>query len=161
MLTIANEVWIATARLHRRHPDRADFTISEIAGELRRSMLVGSIRAGVLPHLYLHCVANRKPNPARLRLLFATAKGRRRLFRPGDPYDRAREGGVAAPDKASLPERYQGLWDWYAQDYAKQGGGETARAEADPILQLRGLGKSLWTGEHPDRYVERLRQGWQ
>ncbi len=161
MLTIATEVWIATARLHRRYPDRADFTISDIADEARRLMLAGSIRAGLLPHLYLHCVANRPPNPARLRMLFATGKHTRRLYRPGDSFDRDRAGGATAPDRAGLPEHYQDLWDWYAQEYAKQQGGETAGAESDPILRLRGLGKSLWAGENPDRYVERLRQGWQ
>ncbi len=29
-ITIADEVWIATALLHREQPDRADFTIHEI-----------------------------------------------------------------------------------------------------------------------------------
>ncbi|MEK7217379.1 MAG: hypothetical protein AAB289_17510, partial [Chloroflexota bacterium] len=106
-------------------------------------------------------VANRPPNPARLRMLFATGKHTRRLFRPGDSFDRNRAGGATTPDRMALPEHHRDLWDWYTKQYIKHHHNEPDRSESDPILRLRGLGRSLWAEEHADVYVERLRQGWQ
>jgi hypothetical protein len=31
------------------------------------------------------------------------------------------------------------------------------RVESDPLLALRGSGRSLWADEHADEYVKRLR----
>jgi hypothetical protein len=39
-----------------------------------------------------------------------------------------------------------------------KGAADTERT--DPLLALRGSGKSLWADEHADEYVRRLRQGW-
>jgi len=33
--------------------------------------------------------------------------------------------------------------------------------ESDPLLALRGSGKTLWADEHADEYVRRLREGWE
>ncbi len=162
MITIANEVWIATALLHRQYPERTEFTISEIRDRVEREGLAGRLRPGMLPHLYSHCVANRPPKPARLRLLFATGKGSRRLYRPGDLYDRGREHGPSLPEPAELPTAYRELLDWYRETYLGSSGADYDPTEQpDAILALRGLGKDLWADEHPDRYVERLRSGWQ
>lgn len=163
MITIATEIWIATATLHRRHPERADFTITEIREQVARAALAGTERPGVLPHLYVHCVANRKPNPARLRLLFATGRRSRRLYRPGDPCDPGRGGGQELPDQDALPEAQRGLIDWYRQRYLRGGDStpDATAAASDPILRLRGLGKALWEEQDPDAYVDRLRSGWQ
>ena len=30
----------------------------------------------------------------------------------------------------------------------------------DPLLQLYGSGKDLWTDEHADEYARRIREGW-
>jgi hypothetical protein len=30
----------------------------------------------------------------------------------------------------------------------------------DPLLSLRGSGRTLWANEHGDAYVTRLREGW-
>jgi hypothetical protein len=40
---------------------------------------------------------------------------------------------------------------------------ETDEAESapDPILALVGLFKELWSDEHADDYVRRLREGWE
>jgi hypothetical protein len=44
---------------------------------------------------------------------------------------------------------------------------ETAASKADPkkkthsILELRGLGKEIWAGVDPDRYVDEERSSWQ
>ena len=84
---VADEVWIATALLHRNHMDREDFSVREIVEQARSERVVGvPLRAGVQVHAYLHCVANKPPNPGRYRMLVETSKGRRRLYRPGDPW---------------------------------------------------------------------------
>jgi hypothetical protein len=78
------------------------------------------------------------------------------LYRPGDPYDRRREGSKTAPARADLPAQYRDLLDWYERVYTTSASDKTP----DPILALRGLGKAMWSGEDPDAYVERLRRGW-
>jgi hypothetical protein len=91
---VADEVWIATALLHQKHPERFDFSIEEIMtsarGMWRES--AAALRPGFYVHVVQHCVANRPPAPGRYRMLFETAPGRRRLFRPGDSYHPEREG---------------------------------------------------------------------
>jgi len=89
---VADEVWVATALLHKEHPDRQDFTIEEIVQRARREGMTEELRPGVRVHASQHCVANRPPNPGRYRMLIATGKSSRRLFRPGDPYDAGTEG---------------------------------------------------------------------
>ena len=82
-LRVADEVWIATALLHRQYPDRADFSVREIVrrAETARATGAETLRPGVQSHAYSHCVANRPPGPGRYRMLVETAKGRRRLYR--------------------------------------------------------------------------------
>ena len=154
--SIATEIWIATALLQKEQPQRIDFTIGEIRERIEQEALTEQLRPGIPPHLYLHCVANLPPNPSRLRMLFATGKNTRRLYRPSDPYHPEREGGAITPGREALPERLRYLLDWYTSAYARVADAQEAR---DPILQLRGLGKKLSSDEHPDRYVERLRRG--
>ena len=110
---------------------------------------------GIQVHACLHCVANKAPNPGRHRMLFETSKGRRRLFRPGDPSHPRRSSGKDLPRDDETPPAYRGLIEWYRNEYA--GGG---CREADPILSLRGLGKALRADEDADACVERLREGW-
>ena len=77
-IRVADEVWIATALLHRQHPERDDFTVGEIIrrAEAEKVTGAGRLRPGVQVHAYLHCVANKAPNPGRYRMLVETAKGR-------------------------------------------------------------------------------------
>ncbi len=70
---VADEVWIATALLHREDPGAPDFLIDEIVDRARREGLHEPLRPGVYVHVVLHCVANRQPNPGRYRMLFETA----------------------------------------------------------------------------------------
>lgn len=155
---VADEVWIATALLHRENPDREDFTVKEIKERARREAIQGYLRPGVYVHAFLHCVANKPPNPGRYRMLFATGKLRRRLFRNGDPYHPDREGAKTIPSKDDIPADYHHLLDWYDTEYAPKG---VNVDKTDPVLALRGLGKEISTGEHPDDYVRRLREGWE
>lgn len=155
---MADEVWIATALLHREHPDRTDFTVAEIVERARHEGLTPELRRGVYVHAVLHCVANRPPNPGRYRMLVETAPSRRRLYRPGDPAHEARRGAKMTPSRSAIPPKYHALLDWYERKYARQRGD---KPEADPLLALRGSGRDLWAEEHADQYVRRLREGWE
>lgn len=156
-IKVADEVWIATALLHREHPDREDFTVEEIVERATREGMTEELRPGVRVHASQHCVANRPPNPGRYRMLIATGKSTRRLFRPGDPYDTNREDAKITPDPEAIPDRYHALLDWYRTEYVRSKSESTSR---DPLLALRGLGRDLWQGVDPDEYVRRLREGW-
>jgi hypothetical protein len=152
------ETWIANALLHKEHSDREDFTVGEIVERAEHEAVAGVLRPGVRVHATLHCVANLPPNPGRYRMLFATAKGRRRLFRPGDPFHPDRQKGKIVPEKEELPEKYWGLLDWYHNEYARS---PRRRDPSDSILALAGCGRELWQDEDADTYVRRLREGWQ
>ena len=157
-LKVADEVWIATALLHREHPEASDFSIEEIVERARKEGLHEPLRPGVYVHVVQHCVANRPPNPGRYRMLFETREGRRRLFHKGDPYNLEREGSKTAPELEDLPPRYSELRKWY-QDWSA----EVARSqiESDPLLRSQGSGKHLWADEPADEYVNRLRDNWE
>jgi hypothetical protein len=153
-IKLADEVWIATALLHREHPTAKDFTLKEIEARLVREELTEEKRPGVYPHLSVHCVANRPPDNGRYRMLFETAPSRRRLFRSGDPYHPKREGGKTVPDREEIPAKYHALLDWYERDWAP------AQA-ADPLLALAARYRDLWKTVDPDVYVRQLREGFE
>lgn len=156
-LTIADEVWIAVALLHHESRQRDDFAVREILDRVRAEGVSQGWRPGIEAHVRQHCVANRPPSPARLRMLFATSTRTRRLFRPGDPYHPGRSRGRTLPARGTIPERYASLLNWYLSTYAPAAQSE----RGDPILALRGLGKEIWQDEAPDQYVARLRRGWE
>jgi|SRR5450631_660339 len=155
---VADEVWIATALLHREDPKREDFSIDEIMERAGKEAASRPLRPGVYVHIVQHCVANRAPNPGRYRMLYETAPGRRRLFRIGDNYDPAREGAKIVPDGENVPPEYAKLLDWY-QDWARHMAQD--KIKSDPLLALCGSGKDLWADEHADEYIRRLREGWE
>jgi hypothetical protein len=157
-LKVADEVWIATALLQRENPATTDFTIEEIVTRARREALSNPFRPGVYVHTVQHCVANRAPNRARYRMLLETSQGRRRLFRKGDCYHPAREGGKITPNKEDMPHGYDGLLGWYQEWsnlFAKKA------LKHDPLLALQGSGQEIWADEPADEYVRRLREGWE
>lgn len=155
---VADEVWIATALLHREHPKSADFSVDEILRRVQQEQLTDALRPGVYVHIVQHCVANRAPNPGRYRMLFAVNESRRRLYRAGDSFHPDREGSKITPAEDEIPEDYIPLLDWYHQWCVTH---EEHRVESDPLLRLRGSGKKLWEDEPADEYVDRLREGWQ
>jgi hypothetical protein len=158
---VADEVWIATAMLHQKHPERFDFGIQEIVESGRALVgegIGGALRPGFYIHVVQHCVANRPPQPGRYRMLIETAPGRRRLFRPGDYYHPEREGAKTTPIREHLPYGYNGLLSWY-RDWCSVAASNAQ--QEDPLLALRGSGKHLWANEHADEYVRRLREGWE
>lgn len=154
-LKVADEVWIATALLHREQPGQPDFSIEEIVDRVARESLAGSVRPGVYVHAVQHCVANRPPNPGRYRMLFETGPGRRRLFRRGDAYNPRREGSKMTPAPEHMPTGYVDLLSWY--DRWSSASAKSAE-ETDPLLRLVGSGRRLWANEHADKYVNRLRE---
>lgn len=156
---VGDEVWIATALLHRENPEREDFTVQEIVERAGRENITGTMRPGVSVHAYKHCVANLPPNPATYRMLTSTGKSRRRLFRPGDDSHPARSGKTT-PRPDQIPERYHELIDWYEHDYARESSGGVTQ-ENDPVLAMRGVGAEIWRDEDPDEYVRRLREDWE
>jgi hypothetical protein len=155
---VADETWLVTALLHRENPKRKDFTILEIVQRAGKERIAGELRPGVRVHALLHCVANLRPNPGRYRMLFATGKLTRRLFRPGDPYHPDRENSKTVPAKEDIPTEYHGLIDWFYREHVPKG---PSSGEKDSILALRGLGKEIWKGVDPDEYVRQLREGWE
>ena len=151
---VADEVWIATARLHYHGPDESEFEVVEIVRSAERTV-EGEVRPGVLTHAYIHCVANAPPSPSgRYRMLIRTPTGRRRLFRPGDPCHPGRESGETVPARERIPENYRFLLDWYRDEYVP-----AKRGASKSILDLRGMGKGIWAGADPDEYVRQLREG--
>jgi hypothetical protein len=155
---VADEVWIATALLHREHPDRPDFTVNEIVERARREHLTPELRPGVQVHANQHCVANRPPNPGRYLMLVETGPNRRRLYRPGDPSHPDRRDAKSVPSRDEIPAEYLELIDWYATKYSPH---RPPTAKQDPLLALTGSGKEIWASEGADKYVRRLREGWE
>jgi hypothetical protein len=154
-LLVADEVWIATALLHREQPGREDFSVQEIVGRAVAENITGTLRPGVEVHVRYHCVANRAPKPARLRMLYATDNGRR-LYREGDARHAGRTGKIT-PDPDDLPERYRFLLDWYRREYASPPRDTWLRG----IFEMVGAGKDVFAGVDPDDYVRRNREGWE
>src|SRR5271170_650407 len=157
-LKVADEVWVATALLHRAHPDRTDFSISEIVAQASLLSHGSSLRPGVYVHVVQHCVANRAPNPGRYRMLFETGKNRRRLYRSGDSSDAGRDGSKTMPEREDIPVKYHPLLEWYVAEFSSR---KNAAAKTDPLLALKGSGRKIWADEHADEYVRRLREGWE
>lgn len=155
-LKVADETWIATALLHREHPEREDFSEQEIVQRAHNENILGSLRPGVKVHVNAHCVANRPPNPGAYRMLYETRGGMRRLYREGDESHPDRHGKIL-PKRDDIPEQYRYLLDWYETEYALAG----KEGWLNGIFEMIGAGKEIFAGEDPDEYVRRLREGWE
>lgn len=158
-IPVATETWIATALLHREHPDRDDFTIQEIVARVQAENLTGSLRPGVSVHASTHCVGNREPRPALHRMLYATGKRTRRLFREDDQANAERTGRIT-PEPESIPGRYLYLLDWYRNEYGKLSTQPAQNAWLRGVMELAGAGREIFAGIDPDQYVHKLRKGW-
>ena len=152
-VSVADEVWIATALLHREHPERVDFEKREILARALKEGLVEPQRPGVSAHVSSHAVAGKKPQPNDYRMLIETERGRRRLFRLGDPYHPDRKGKYA-PNPSDIPSQYLPLLSWYETWKAAK----SPNTIIDPLLALRGTGHEIWADEHADVYIENLRR---
>lgn len=178
-VSCAVEVFLATALLHREQPERKDFTIQEIVNRAARENITGEMRSGVNVHASQHCVANKAPNPAKHRMLFATGKHTRRLVLPEDEVHPERTGKIF-PETAELPERYIPLLEWAKARYesgrvstdtghrVSAGSGSVQPHEAraagrwlESLFELEGLGREHWQDVDPDEFVRQLREGWE
>jgi len=133
-MTIADSVWLATALLHCENSEAADFSVREIIEKALSAKLVEGYRPGLPVFTSKHCVANKSPNPLRHRILVETTRGRRRLFKQGDPFHPDRINGKIHPDRADLPAQYQPLIDWYESDYS------APASHARPVAQVENSG---------------------
>lgn len=156
-IRVADEAWLGLALLQREHPERVSFTAREILDRVKREAATPELRPGVLPHIYLHNVANAEPNSARYRMFYKLPDDTYRLYRPSDSAHPARKGKTR-PERDEFPSKYHDLLDWYERDYCAT---HTAlREEDDPILGLWGLGKEIWADTNADDYVRELRANW-
>lgn len=155
---VADEVWVATALLHREHPEQVDFTVDEIVQRAKIESITGkdTLRPSIKVYAYQHCVANFVPSSGRYRMFVMTTRGRRRLVKPGDPCHAMRVSGKQIPVLTEIPVRYRDLIDWYHREYVNK----KIQDMVDPILSLRRTGQTLWKEESADAYVQRLREGW-
>ena len=153
---VADEVWIATALLHREHPLSEDFSVPEVKERARQENIAGRLRSGVYVHANTHCVANQPPSPATLRMLYETRRGRRRLFRDTDDSHPDRHGRIL-PKREEIPEQYRYLLDWYETEYGRHG----EERWLSGIFDMIGTGKEMFARESPDEYIRRLREGWE
>jgi hypothetical protein len=134
-ILVADEAWLATALLHREHPKAEDFSLEEIRERSVKEF--HDHRPGVWQHIVSHGVASNPPSPAQYRMLHTSARGRRRLYRQGDPVHPERKGKVY-PEKRDLPERYRPLVDWYLTEYNSPGG--RGRGSSNPKVLLGFVG---------------------
>ena len=153
-MRVADEVWLAVARLHEQFRDREDFTIREILiyAHSRDFSGVKPRRSSFKVRVYSHCVAYNPPNPSLYQMLFETRRGFRRLFRPSDIHHPDREGARETSIRSELPRDLHSIADWYERDVLAAG----SPLEQDPILSLRGVGKESWSNENVDQYVTNL-----
>lgn len=185
-ISCAVEVFLAAALLQKEQPERDDFTIQEIVNRAARENITGEIRSGINVHASQHCVANKTPNPAKHRMLFATGKHTRRLLLPGDAVHPERTGKIF-PEAGELPEEFLPLLEWVKDRYekARVGAGMTSGkiderdrsmgncsdsvAEVqkvsprylEELLRARGIGAEMAAGIDPDDYLRELREGWE
>jgi len=120
-IKVADEVWIATALLHREFPERKAFHPKEIINRVVDENIFGRLRPGIIIHVSQHCVADKRPNPGNYRMLVSIDGRKRRLFSKKDleegNYDSWREGGKVTPKAADIPAKYHELLDWWENEY--------------------------------------------
>ena len=153
-LSAGDATWVATALLHRKFPEKSGFTVREIVQCVEKHELTALQPMTIYQHANQHCVANRAPNSAKLRMLLETPEGLRRLYRDGDPLDPRRVGSRQMPTLEHLPEQYRELLDWYQSWNQQQ---DCSIQSPDPLLALVGT----WSFGQADEYVHSLRDNWE
>lgn len=135
---VADQAWIAAALLHRESPRREDFTLEEIYQRALKEFGNEKHR-GVWQHIVGHNIASNPPTPAVYRMLTKTARGRRRLFRAGDPAHPERSGKMV-PAKEEIPAKYKPLLDWYQAKYNHPGASPGGQGSSGPAAYLAFVG---------------------
>src|SRR5579872_6807706 len=94
IMSCADLVWVAVARLTREFPERTGFSHDEVrrkASELEPEH--GFEDVTIRTHIAIHCVANKKPDPLKHRKLYLNPDGTYRLFWSRDPFQPQRKTG--------------------------------------------------------------------
>jgi hypothetical protein len=128
-IKVVDEAWLGLALLHREHPERDSFTVEEIVDRIAREDLCKPLRPGVYVHISQHSVASKQPHPANYRMMTETERGKRRLFRQGDPVHPHRTGKIT-PFREDIPEQYWPLIQWYLTEYDQ---GATSTSGIDEV----------------------------
>ena len=97
---IADEVWIATALLHREQPARLDFTLEEIIERAGKEGIAGTVRPS-----FNTALPTAHPIPAAIEYFSRRPRG--------DACHSAREGAKTVPNPEDIPDRYRPLLAWY------------------------------------------------
>ena len=128
-------VWVATATLHLNRGVDETFSTRDIR-EMIKEQKIGSINDGSIDNnITTYCVANHPASAGyKHRKLYKIEETRRyRLYRDGDDYNDAREGGQAEPDDDELPSNYQHLGKWYRDEYCRSTAAST-RGRSSSVL---------------------------
>jgi hypothetical protein len=141
-MKVADQLWIAVASLQREKGLNADFSVKEIMERAKQIDPKGASRPGLRVHVSKHCVAGKPPDPGNYRMLHETGRGRRRLYREGDPSHPGRRQGKSFPFPQDIPERFRDLLDWYKKVNAPVSHNRTADpvgATAETLMELFGI----------------------
>jgi hypothetical protein len=162
---VADELFLIVALLHRENPHTKSFTIAEVMERATKEGL-GTARSdqrSLRQHAYEHAAANVAPGKqgGRYRMVFREEDNRIRLLRNSDYVHPDRHQKVR-PNLDEIPERYHELVRWAERWQSKSDGQKSSGSGwLAGLHELRGLGKNLWRGIDPDKYVRDLREGWE
>jgi hypothetical protein len=161
---VADELFLIVALLHREQPHAESFTINEILERAAKEGLGAgrSDQRSLRQHAYEHAAANVAPGKqgGRYRMVFREDDNRIRLLRDSD-YVHPDRHQKSRPNLAEIPERYHELMEWAERWQKKETGKRPGPKWLAGLYELRGLGRELWQGVDPDKYVKGLREGWE
>jgi hypothetical protein len=157
---VADELFLIVALLHREQSERRSFSIPEVLARAWREGLSGqrSDQKSLKQHAYEHAAANIPPGQGKYRLVFRETDNSIRLLKRADYVD-PRRNGKLWPLLDEIPERYHDLVKWAKKRYESDT--EKPPRWLDGLFKLRGLGREIWEGVDPDKYVRELREGWE
>jgi hypothetical protein len=117
-IKVADEVWIATALLHKENLKQKSFSVKEIVNKVKQENIFGKLRPGIKQYIYSDCVANIEAKSGNYRILIKIKKGRYRLYKDSDKeLCHPSRNGKTIPDKHEIPKKYQKLLKWYKEEY--------------------------------------------
>jgi hypothetical protein len=158
---VADELFIILALLHRENPHKEAFTIGEVI-ERARAEGLGAEEGSLRAHASGHAAANRPPGRnGKYRIAYVQEDKRVRLLR-GSDYVHPDRHHKFYPEPGEIPKRYHELLEWAKQRREPSSVAASGTSGwLSGLRELRGLGKELWKGVDPDRYVRDLREGWE
>lgn len=121
-MNVPTIIWIATATLHKLHPNRTSFTTKEIRDViidqgLRPEIAITTINV----YLTSYAVSTSPVLVDNVRYLLKLTRGVYRLWADGDNYHESRKDGRKYPTSERLGE-FASLLDWYFNTYVPNRG---------------------------------------